>query len=72
MQGRGDGRGGQLEECEKGFGLGKGNGGGLKEVEGEIKRDGLFGGSGIRGNGESLQREIEEKKREKNVSEGER
>ena len=34
----------------KGFGLGKGNGGGLREVEGERKRGGLFGGSGIRGN----------------------
>ena len=29
--------GGQLEECVKGFGLGKGNGSGLKEVEGERK-----------------------------------
>ena len=28
---------GQLEECVKGFGLGKGNGGGLREVEGERK-----------------------------------
>ena len=35
---------GQLEECEKGFGLGKGNEGGLKEVEGERKGEDFLEG----------------------------
>ena len=34
--------GGQLEECVKGFSLGKGNGGGLREVEGERKKGRTF------------------------------
>ena len=68
MYGRGDGREGQLEECMKGFGLGKGNGSGLKEVEGERKGELLpFWelGENLR---ELLERK-QKKKRGKNVSE---
>ena len=60
--------GGQLEECGKGFGLGKGNGSGLKEVEGE-RKGGIFGQSRIGREFERVAGEKTEKRREKNVSE---
>ena len=48
----------------KGFGLGKGNGSGLKEVEGE-RKGGSFGHSGIGREFKRVAREKTEKKREK-------
>ena len=48
----------------KGFGLGKGNGSGLKEVEGE-RKGGIFGHSGIGREFERVAGEKTEERREK-------